>query len=428
MADQVPQSGPNTHRVDADAILEVIGRRQVDVILGQDGLSYVRAKDLHDLDQRQQQALLHGQQRLRLALESVRMIAFEWDIQRNEVQRVASSDPTLGPTDNASPSSIEAVCEVVLPEDRALFMAHVQAALVHPDGRYESEFRIVRAGGQIAWLYECGTVERDADGRPAFLIGLSQDVTERKRNDELLRQAKAEAERANQAKSRFLATASHDLRQPLAALNLYASMLKTTRAVPGQKLVTNIQVCIDRLNELLNDLLDLSKFEAGVIVPHVQDFSVTELFDSLAPVHAPDAALKGLCLRWMPSPCVVCTDLVLLRRALGNLIANAVRYTERGGVLIACRRRQGKTWIEVWDTGIGIPAGRTGEIFEEFKQLGGGACNKGSGLGLAIVARTAALLGLSINVRSRVGRGSVFAIELPLAVALVDASVPAGAA
>jgi CheY-like chemotaxis protein len=127
-----------------------------------------------------------------------------------------------------------------------------------------------------------------------------------------------------------------------------------------------------------------------------------------------EAQIKGLRLRCLSSHLTARSDPLLFKRLLNNLIANAIRYTEKGGVLIACRRRQGKTWVEVWDTGIGIPADKTAEIFEEFKQLGDGARSQGSGLGLAIVARTAALLGLEIRVRSRPGRGSMFAVELPL--------------
>jgi CheY-like chemotaxis protein len=229
-----------------------------------------------------------------------------------------------------------------------------------------------------------------------------------------LSKAKLEAEKANNAKSRFLAAASHDLRQPLAALSLYTGVLKKTPVASDQKLVANMQVCIDNLSELLNDLLDLSKLEAGMVTPIIKDFAIADLFNSLTAVHTPEALVKGLKLRFVACPWMCKTDLVLLRRSLGNLIENALLYTERGGVLVACRHRQGKNWVEVWDSGIGIAADQTQIIFEEFKQLGDGARNKGSGLGLAIVAKTAALLGLEISVRSRVGRGSVFAIELPL--------------
>lgn len=119
----------------------------------------------------------------------------------------------------------------------------------------------------------------------------------------------------------------------------------------------------------------------------------------------------------MTSALSVCTDPMLCERIIGNLLSNAIRYTEKGGVVIGCRRRQGTLWVEVWDTGLGIPENKTSEIFEEFRQLGNPerSLDKGSGLGLAIVAKTAGLLGVKIRVSSRLGRGSMFAVELPLA-------------
>lgn len=220
------------------------------------------------------------------------------------------------------------------------------------------------------------------------------------------------AERANAAKSTFLAAASHDLRQPLSALSIYVNQLKDERGRIDRSLVANIQECIRSLNGLLTDLLDLSKLQAGVIKPNVSDFPVADILFALESIHAPEAAVKGLRLRSATTRLFGRTDPILFKRVLGNFIANAVRYTKHGGVLIGCRRRQGRHWIEVWDSGIGIPADKTAEIFEEFKQLDD-ARNRGSGLGLAIVAKTAALLGLEIRVRSWPGRGSMFAIECP---------------
>ena len=160
-------------------------------------------------------------------------------------------------------------------------------------------------------------------------------------------------------------------------------------------------------------LLDLSKLEAGVVVPNPSDFLLGDVIAHLGAVHAPEALLKGLRLRCVPTNWAVRTDPVLFRRLLGNFMANAIRYTHHGGVLVGCRRHAGKMWVEVWDTGIGIPADKTCEIFEEFRQLGDEARNRGSGLGLAIVARTAALLGVEIRVHSQPGRGSMFAVEVP---------------
>jgi PAS domain S-box-containing protein len=239
------------------------------------------------------------------------------------------------------------------------------------------------------------------------------DITERKQAMELLQQARSEADRANAAKSRFLAAASHDLRQPLSSLSLYASLLSISNP-PTARTVANIRECIGSLSALLTDLLDISKLEARVVTPNIRSFPIAAMLTSLDSILSPKAKAKGLELRYRPSNWTAHCDPVLFRRILGNLIENAIQYTEHGGVLVACRHRQGKNWVEVWDTGIGIEADQSTEIFEEFKQLGDQARNKGSGLGLAIVAKTTDLLGLEVQVRSRPGRGSVFAVELPL--------------
>lgn len=228
--------------------------------------------------------------------------------------------------------------------------------------------------------------------------------------------AKTMAERANNAKSRFLAAASHDLRQPLAALSIYVSTLGNKLSGADQDLLDNMKQCVTGLSEMLSDLLDLSKLEAGVVTPVIRDFPLDAVLRKVVSTYAPEARLKGLRLRSDQPELIGHSDPVLFHRILANLVANAVRYTTHGGILISCRRRQGRVWVEVWDTGIGIPADKTGEIFEEFKQLGNPERDrtKGSGMGLAIVAKTAALLNLQVQVRSRPGRGSVFAVELPL--------------
>ncbi len=226
--------------------------------------------------------------------------------------------------------------------------------------------------------------------------------------------AKATADRANNAKSRFLAAASHDLRQPLSALKLYTGVLKEKVDPDDQALLVEMDECVASLSDLLSKLLDLSKLDAGAVVPQISDFNVDELFEKVHASYAPDAALKGLNLRCGPCGLTARTDPVLFQRIVGNLVSNAIEYSERGCVLVACRRHQGKRWVEVWDSGIGIPQDKLEEVFEEFKQLGNSARGQGSGLGLTIVARTADLLGLQVRVRSRVARGSMFAVELPL--------------
>jgi PAS domain S-box-containing protein len=260
------------------------------------------------------------------------------------------------------------------------------------------------------------------------------DITERKRAERErqqveseLRAAKVEAERANAAKSRFLAAASHDLRQPLSALSLYVGTLEEALPPSGKDLARNMRLCVAGLGELLSDLLDLSKLEAGVVTPKVCDFSLDSLLGKVIASMEPKARRKRLVLRYRYCGEFGRTDPVLFRRIVTNLVSNAIRYTESGGVLIGCRRKQGRAWLEVWDTGVGIPADKTAEIFEEFKQLGNNARNReqGTGIGLTIVAKEAELLGLQVRVRSKVGKGSLFAVELPLGKP-VEPAVPHG--
>lgn len=278
------------------------------------------------------------------------------------------------------------------------------------------EDSFLRADGQINWLrWEVRPWFADS-GEIGGIIIFAEDITARKKAEDALMAAKAEAEQANRAKSRFLAAASHDLRQPLSALSLYIGALRNKLTPADGTLVANMKDCVSSLSALLSDLLDLSLLEAGVIVPTVSEFSVDSLFKQIASSHRPDAEAKGLALRFGHVGAIGRTDPVLFQRVIGNFVSNAIRYTERGGVLVGCRRRDGKQWIEVWDTGIGIPENKTVEIFEEFKQLGNNERNraKGTGIGLAIAAKTAALLGLQIRTNSRPGKGSLFAVELPL--------------
>ncbi|MFZ4625923.1 MAG: PAS domain-containing protein, partial [Rhodoferax sp.] len=259
-----------------------------------------------------------------------------------------------------------------------------------------TEEQVPQASGELR-SYRTHKFKISRAGQPPLLGGIGIDITEYKQMTDALLAAKLAAEKANHAKSKFLAAASHDLRQPLAALGLYVGVLQHKVEADNQILIERIQQCCASLNELLTNLLDVSRLEARVITPKLSVFAVDEFMAAVHTVHSAEAALKGLRLRWRPCRASVHTDRQLLLRIVGNLVSNAVRYTQQGGVLLACRRHGGKHWLEVWDTGIGIAADQTELVFEEFVQLGLESAQHGSGLGLAIVARAAALLGLQLR-------------------------------
>ena len=234
-----------------------------------------------------------------------------------------------------------------------------------------------------------------------------------------LRERKEEAERANSAKSRFVASASHDLRQPSHALGLFVSQLVRLPHPPEvQPLVEHIDASVQALQDLLEALLDNSRIDAGLVVAKPTDFPLTDLFARLGLEYTGPAEEKHLDLRIRYRDLWVHTDPRLLERILMNFIGNALRYTARGGILLASRRRGDKVRIQVWDTGAGIPAEHLQDIFSEYVQLGNPERNraKGLGLGLAICDRLAQLLKLPLGVVSEPGRGSMFWIEVPLGV------------
>ena len=245
-----------------------------------------------------------------------------------------------------------------------------------------------------------------------------RDVTERKTFETVLSNAKEAAERATATKSRFLAAASHDLRQPLQSISIYLDVLQKTISVNpdvAREVCAKVDKSLDVMGELLDALLDISKLDSGSITPEKRDFEMQPLLDALHADNAPAAEEKGLLLV-EPSRQAVHTDPALLQRILENFVTNAIRYTESGTVRVSCTADNGRLRVAVEDTGIGIPSSSLDTIFEEYFQLDNPVRDrrKGLGLGLSIVKHIAELLEDPLEVTSTVGKGSTFAVTVPI--------------
>jgi signal transduction histidine kinase/CheY-like chemotaxis protein len=249
--------------------------------------------------------------------------------------------------------------------------------------------------------------------------GFRREAAMRRRNarlaEELQRQKEA-AEQANVAKSKFLASASHDLRQPIHALGLYVGAMRQTALTPQLgALVAKMEISIAAVDRLFAAILDISRLDAGVVETHVETFALQALVVAVCEDFREDAGQKGLALVLERSDLFVRADPFLFERILRNLVSNAVRYTDAGAVRVRCRRRGDRVWLQVWDSGRGVARAQLSQIFEEYVQLGNPERDreKGLGLGLAIVRRLTALIGADLRVYSRLGRGSCFAVALP---------------
>jgi PAS domain S-box-containing protein len=294
---------------------------------------------------------------------------------------------------------------------------------------YEKEYR--RKDGAIFPVELRGVLLRDAAGRPCYMWATVRDISARKQAETALALAKAEAEGANVAKSRFLAAASHDLRQPVQSLVLLLPLVERhINATPKAAQVLNLMnKALGGLNVLLTAVLDVSRLDAGGIEPVLETVPLSGLCQRLADEYAPKAAALGLDLRVRTLDACARTDPVLLERVLRNLVENALRYTQAGGVLLAMRRRGRTARIDVIDTGVGIAQEKQSEIFQEFTQLDnpGRDLAKGLGLGLAIVSRLSALLRLNVAVASKPSRGSRFSVSLDVAEPAAPKAAPESA-
>lgn len=308
--------------------------------------------------------------------------------------------------------------EVLVPERlRERHAEHVEHFLLKPSKRAMGA-RIAALAARRADGSEFSAGIRLApfhiEGR-LYVAAAIRDITERQRVAEALVAAREEADRANRAKSRFLATASHDLRQPLQTIRLLnASMLKVVSTPEVRELLSQQQHAIDTMTRLLNALLDISRLESGAIEPKPVSVSIMELFEELAAEFETAARARGLVLQFDPAPAVISTDRTLFYQLLQNVVGNALKYTDRGIVNVACVSDADGLIVSVTDTGIGIPADKLERIFDEYYQVDThGAKRMGVGLGLAIVREVSRILGMTVSVSSQVGQGTQVRIVIP---------------
>ena len=277
----------------------------------------------------------------------------------------------------------------------------------------------------VMWIAVLGYVLLFADRQSR---AVAQQIRLRCENEQLVEElqkqnavaegARVRAEEASRSKSRFFAAANHDLRQPLHSLGLFATALRNGSIdESGRKLIDQILLCTESLEQLFDNLLDISRLDAGQVQVKRETVRVNAVLDRLRSTFATPAEDKGLRLRVRRSRMVLDTDPTLLFRVLSNFVSNAIRYTDKGGVLVACRRRGNILRIEVWDTGVGIQPEQHERVFEEFYQLNNPERDRarGLGLGLATVKRISSLLEHPLRLRSVPGKGSRFTIEVPVA-------------
>ncbi len=290
------------------------------------------------------------------------------------------------------------------------------SAVVESIGRNRARRRALHTGPD-----ELGQLAQGVNSM-ADAVAQTQDDLVRRINEATtsLRAERDAAAQAAESRSRFFAAASHDLRQPAHALGLFITRLeRDARHSPLLPRIEQLAHTVKNLQQMLDELLDYSRLSGGVYRTNPRPVRASDVITALAEEFDPIARAKHLVLRQHVTDCWLHTDPSLLNRILINLVSNALRYTQHGGVLIACRRGATHARIEVWDTGIGIPEDQQTDVFEELVQLDNPERDprKGLGLGLAIVRRTADLLDHPLNLRSRVGRGSCFGLTVPLAIA-----------
>lgn len=357
-------------------------------------------------------ALRRSEERLRLSMEAAYLIGFSWDIVRDEVHRLHSISEGLPPTGPDAPVRLADVRARVHPDDRESFDHRIRRALADPTSSYESEFRIVEPDGKVRWLYERGTVTRDADGTPLALSGMSQDITARKTAEDALHQA-------NRRKDEFLATLAHELRNPLAPIRSAAEVLRLLERDDPRLLraAAIIDRQVTQMVRLVDDLLDVNRITRGEIALHREVIDIARVVHAAVETSRPllEASRHDLQLSLPFTTLQVNADAARLAQALSNVLNNAARYTPAGGrIELTVAREDGRIMITVRDNGAGVPRERLDDIFEMFTRATPADAVGGLGIGLALVRRIVQMHEGEVRARSDgLGTGTTIEMWLP---------------
>lgn len=367
--------------------------------------------------------LKRSEERLTLATSAAEVGIWEWDIRLGTITSTAIYRKIFDLPPNEAIKFKDAF-DKILDEDRSANDEILSAALENKSD-YSSEFRIKKANGSTAWIHGRGRAVYDERGNPTRMVGIVVDVTARKQAEAELKKAKEDAEKANQLKSSFLANMSHEIRTPLGAMLGFANLMKDP-TISAMELSQYLEVLTrngEQLNVIINDILDLSKVEAGLITFEFREFSPSEICTDVVALFKAKAKEKELSLQYVrdgSTPAKLIADSTRLRQILSNLVSNAIKFTRTGGITIkSCGviRDDGAQLliIEVKDTGIGVPEKHSERIFEMFVQGDDSVTRKfgGTGLGLALSRQLARDLGGDLVLaRTEEGLGSTFVVTI----------------
>ena len=364
-----------------------------------------------------QNDLINNEQRLRIAQEYANIGTWDLDIRTGELLWSDRIGPLFGYPKGELETTYENFLNAVHPEDRQMVADSIKAC-IEKGTLYQISHRTVWPDGSIHWLFENGNVTHDDRGKPLRMLGLVQDITERKRVEQELILSREEAEHANRAKSEFLSSMSHELRTPLNAILGFAQLLEIDSRLDASQLdyAQEIINAGRHLLDLINEVLDLSRIETGHLDLVIEPVSCPELLEESLSLVEPLATSMGIRMEiGTTSNLTALADRVRLKQVLVNLLSNAIKYNKpKGKVQVSCTSEEGLIRFSVTDTGPGIPEGKLGELFLPFNRLGAENSEiEGTGIGLSISKRLIELMGGRIGVTSEMGMGSRFWIDIP---------------